>query len=48
MDVSKLFKKLMNREEVRGIPLIHIFTVLNCVLDIIGSGDCFYPREDEQ
>lgn len=48
MDVSKLFKNLMNREEVRGIPLKHIFTVLNCVLDIIGSGDCFYPKEEDQ
>jgi len=45
MDIKKLIKKVTENEEVRGIPLIYIFTVVKCVLDAISSGECFYEVE---
>jgi hypothetical protein len=47
MDVEKLYKTVMLSEEVKDVPIIYIMTVLNCVLDVIGSGDCFYKLEDD-
>ena len=45
MDIKKLIKKVMNSDEVKGIPLIYIFTIIKCVLDAISSGECFYEVE---
>ena len=46
MDIKKLYEKVIQSEEVHGIPLVYILTVLNAVLDAIGSGECFYPIGD--
>ena len=45
MDIKKLYEKVIQSEEVHGIPLIHILTVLNAVIDAISDGDCFYENE---
>jgi hypothetical protein len=42
MDIKKLYEKVIQSDEVRGIPLVHILAVLNCVMEIIGEGECFY------
>ena len=45
MDILKLFEKVIQNEEVKAIPLIDVFTVICCVVEAIGSGDCFYPAD---
>ena len=45
MDIKKLYEKVIQSEEVHDIPLIHILTVLNVVMEIIGDGECFYENE---
>ena len=45
MDIKRLYEKVIQSEEVHGIPLIHILTVLNVVMEVIGSGECFYENE---
>lgn len=45
MDIKKLYEKVISNAEVKDIPLIYVLTVLNCVLEAIGTGDCFYPTE---
>lgn len=45
MDVNKLFEKVMSNNEIAKVPLFYVFIVMNCVLDAIGSGDCFYETE---
>lgn len=47
MDVLKLLKKVLASEEVKNIPLIYIYTVITCVIEAIGSGECFYETEIE-
>ena len=45
MDIKKLYEKVITSDDVKNIPLLHVLTVLNCILDIIGSGECFYTNE---
>lgn len=45
MDIKKLYEKVIQNEDVHGIPLVYILTVLNAVLDAIGTGECFYKTE---
>ena len=45
MDIKKLYEKVIQSDEVHGIPLLHILTVLNAVLEVIGDGECFYENE---
>lgn len=45
MDVNKLFEKVMSDHEISKIPILYVFIVMNCVLDAIGSGECFYETE---
>lgn len=47
MDIKKLCEKVLSREEVKNIPKIFIYIVIKCVLDAIGSGECFYETEFE-
>ena len=44
MDIKKLYEKVIQSEEVHDVPLIHILKVLNVVMEIIGSGECFYEN----
>ena len=41
MDVVKLFDKLFEDEELRGIPLEYVFRVAYEVIILIASGECF-------
>lgn len=45
MDIKKLYEKVIQSEEVHGIPVLHILAVLSAVLEAIGEGDCFYENE---
>ena len=45
MDIKKLCKKVFENEDIKGIPLIYVWTVITCVLDAISSGECFYECE---
>lgn len=47
MDIKKLYEKVIQSEDVHGIPIVHILSVLNAVLEAIGTGDCFYETEIE-
>ena len=45
MDIKKLYEKVIQSDEVHDIPLLHILAVLSAVLEVIGSGECFYDNE---
>ena len=45
MDIDKLFKQVIASEDVKNVPIIFIMMVFNCVMDNIGSGECFYNTE---
>ena len=45
MDIIKLFKKVLESEEMQSIPLLYICMVFNCVVEAINEGECFYPVE---
>lgn len=45
MDILKLFEMVMDCDEVKDIPVIYVYTIVTCVIEIIGSGECFYPVE---
>lgn len=45
MDIKKLYEKVIQSEEVHDIPLLHILAVLNVVIEVIGTGECFYENE---
>jgi hypothetical protein len=45
MDIIKLYEKIIQDEDLHGIPLLHIMAVLIAVVDAIGDGDCFYENE---
>ena len=45
MDIKKLYEKVIQSPELHDIPLIHILTILNVVMETIGDGECFYENE---
>lgn len=45
MDVLKLCKKVLENEDVKGIPLLYVLIVVGSVIEAIGSGECFYNTE---
>ena len=45
MDIQKLCEKVLESAEVQGIPIIYVYMIINCVLDVIDSGECFYPTD---
>lgn len=45
MDLDKLCKEVMAREEMRDIPVLYVMEVIMCVFDVIGTGECFYITE---
>ena len=47
MDILKLCEKVLESEEVQGIPVVYVYLVMNCVIEAINSGECFYPTEQE-
>ena len=47
MDIVKLCDKLFDDEELRDLPVEHIFRVAYAVLLLIAEGDCFYKVDFE-
>ena len=45
MDLKKLCDKVLENEDVQGIPLIFVFAIMNSVIEAISSGECFYKTE---
>lgn len=45
MDTEKLYKKVVNDEEIKDIPIIVITRVVYSVLKAINSGECFNETE---
>ena len=45
MDIMKLCKKVFESAEAQDIPVIYIYLILNCVIEAINSGECFYETE---
>lgn len=45
MDILKLCEKVLENDEVQGIPVIYVYLVINSVIEAINSGECFYPTE---
>lgn len=45
MDILKLCEKVINSEEMKAVPKIYIYAVICCVIEAIGSGECFYETE---
>ena len=45
MDLKKLFDKVLENEDVQGIPLIFVFAIMNSVIEAISSGECFLSTE---
>lgn len=47
MDINKLFNMVVLNEETKDVPILYIIKVFNCVLEVIGSGECFYKTEND-
>jgi hypothetical protein len=47
MDVLKLCSKVLASEDVEHIPIVYVYIIINCVMEAIGSGECFYETEYE-
>lgn len=45
MDIMKLCEMVLNSEEIKDIPIIFVYLVINSVIEAINSGECFYPTE---
>lgn len=46
MNMEKLYKKLINMDDLKDVPIAQIFKVVVCVFEVIGSGECFYKEDD--
>ena len=45
MNILKLFEKVLQSEDVQGVPILYICIVFNCVIEAIQTGECFYINE---
>ena len=45
MDILKLCRKVLESAEVQEIPVIYVYLVMNCVIEVINSGECFYEND---
>lgn len=45
MDIMKLCKKLFEKDEIQEIPVSYVYTILNAIIELISSGECFYNIE---
>ena len=43
--MEKLYDSLMEKEDLKDIPIDYVFRVVICVFEVINSGDCFYKNE---
>lgn len=47
MDNKLLCEKIMERDDIKDIPAIHVMAVAIAVLEIINSGECFFDAEEK-
>ena len=47
MDNNLLCQKLIEREDIKDIPAIHVLKVAIAVLEIINCGECFFDAEEK-
>lgn len=45
MDIEKLLQIVMESDDIKGVPVLYVFIVINSVLEAISSGECFYKAE---
>jgi len=45
MDIQKLCEKVLESTEAQGIPILYVYMIINCVLEVIDSGECFYTSD---
>ena len=45
MDMKKLIDLLLKREELKEVPISHIFRVVSSIFDVINNGNVFYKEE---
>lgn len=45
MDIIKLCEKVLESEEAKDIPVLHVYIIVACVMDAIGTGECFYKQD---
>ena len=43
--MEKFYKLLMEKEEIKDIPIDHILKVVVSVFEVIDSGECFYKED---
>lgn len=48
INTNKLFIKLLEKPEIKGIPLVYVMTVTSSVFDVIREGECYYDSEEKQ
>lgn len=46
MDMKKLCDILIQREDIKDIPIIFVFRVACAVFEIINSGDCYKDKQE--
>lgn len=46
MNTEKLWKKLLENEDIKKIPLKEVIKVVIAVFEVINSGECFYENEE--
>ena len=42
MDIGKLFDAIIENENIKNIPLNHIFAVFYAIISAINEGKCYY------
>ena len=42
MDILKLCEMVLKNAELQEVPVIYVYLVMNCVIEAINSGECFY------
>lgn len=45
MDMDKLYKLIINNEELKDIPIIYIVRITVAVFEAINSGECMYELD---
>jgi hypothetical protein len=45
MDVEKLWNTLLDKEDIKNIPLKDVIKVVIAVFEVINSGECYYINE---
>ena len=45
MDVEKLWNSLLEKDDIKKIPLKDVIKVVIAVFEVINSGECYYINE---